>query len=294
MKRSEEIYQEAKKYVESNWNSGNKKLENIYGVSQSIADNYLPPLGPRPTFHDHPAWPGVLWLMGSPGAIALAGFISPTTLSFFLGFIIWSLLLWLINDLLKREAFAKNKKHRKWIRLEKDRCRISDEFQHVAQELHKNLLQEHEQKMASIRRAQELEESLKRPLPVINCTHQQAEYLAAQWMRFLGEGDAKVSQATRDGGFDVESSNFVVEVKHHATPVGPSPVRALAGVAGAKKKIGAFFSLRGYSKEAIKFGCEASVLLFSYDPENGTIKGMTPVSEIAALQGLPSVLQDRI
>jgi len=268
-------------------------MKDLYSASQAMADVYLPALGDRPRFHDHPAWPGVLWLMGFPAPLFIATFISPTGLSYFIAMLIWSLLLWLVNDLLKREAYEKNKKHRKWMKLQRDRHLISDEFERIAQQIHENLLQEREQELASRRRAKVLEDALKRPQPIIQCTHQQAEFLAAQWMRYLGEKDAKVSQATRDGGIDVESSNFVVEVKHHSVPIGPVPIRAVAGVAGAKKKIGAVFSRTGYSKEAIRFAQEANVLLFRYDPEAGTLKGLTDISVRAVQHGIPSVLRER-
>lgn len=291
MGQSKKILREAIKYVETTQVPNHAISRDLNCASQGVADAFLPALGPAPRFHDNPAWPGILWLMGFPAPLLVATLFSPTGLSYFTALLIWSLLLWLVNDLLKREAYEKNKKHRKWMKLNNERTLISDQFVRDVEQIQESQLRDYEQKLAIDRRVLELEEALKRPQPISECTHQQAEHLAAQWMRYLGETDAKVSQATRDGGIDVESSNFVVEVKHHAIAIGPVPVRALAGVAGAKKKIGAVFSRSGYSKEAIRFAQEANVLAFRYDPEAGTLKGITPLSAYAVQFGISSVLQ---
>lgn len=153
-------------------------------------------------------------------------------------------------------------------------------------------LRERERKALKEREAErERQDALRRPQPIIDCTYQEAKVLAARWMKYLGEPDAVVSQATRDGGADVVSSRFVAEVKHHSMPVGPVHVRAIVGVAYSKRKVPVFFSLNGYTREATAFGHEAGALLFEYDPVRGTLQGATALSRKAIREGLQSVLQ---
>ncbi|WP_454810601.1 hypothetical protein [Paenarthrobacter nitroguajacolicus] len=66
-----------------------------------------------------------------------------------------------------------------------------------------------------------------RPGPMLTCSPRQAEFLAKAWMEYLGATGCNVSQATRDGGIDVESDDFVGEVKHHAESVSPAIVRQI-------------------------------------------------------------------
>lgn len=292
MKQREEIRQRAEEFVRESWDSGDRRITGVLAASQLMADKYMPSLGPRPRFHDSSAWPWVVWLMFSPVAFAVPAFFGePTGLAYFIACVVWTVIFWAISSLLKSEAYSKNEAHRRWMEADKKRSAICEEFVRVAMQAHGIRLREHEHRELEEREAQELEDARQRPQPVEHCTHQQAEYLAALWMKHLGEIDAKVSQATRDGGIDVESAHFVVEVKHHAVAIGPYPVRALAGVAYSKKKVGAFFSRSGYSKDAMKFARDAGVLLFKYDAEAGTLNGMTPVSKHAVKHGLQAVLQ---
>lgn len=292
LKQQEEIRQTAEDFVRESWDSGDLKITGLYAASQLMADKYMPTLGPKPRFHETPAWPWAIWLMFGPVAIFVPAFFGePTGLTYFVSCVVWTVIFWAISGMHKSDAFNKNEAHRRWVQADKKRSAICEEFDRVAMQAHGIRLREHEQRELEEREAQELEDARRRPQPIEHCTHQQAEYLAALWMKHLGETDAKVSQATRDGGIDVESAHFVVEVKHHAAAIGPVPVRALAGVAYSKKKVGAFFSRSGYSKDAMKFALDAGVLLFKYDPEAGTLNGMTPVSTYAVKHGLQAVLQ---
>jgi hypothetical protein len=125
-----------------------------------------------------------------------------------------------------------------------------------------------------------------RPAPMGSCSARQAEFLAKAWMEYLGAEGCRVSQATRDGGVDVDSDHFVAEVKHHAEPVSPNIVRQIVGVAAIEGKIPLVFSLNGYSSAALEVGNRAGAALFKYNFEKGTLTGETPVAKLALTDGL--------
>ncbi|MHA7223073.1 restriction endonuclease [Arthrobacter sp. RHLT1-20] len=81
------------------------------------------------------------------------------------------------------------------------------------------------------------------PPRMASCTPREAEYVAAQWMRYLGATSCRVTQASRDGGMDIVSDTHVAEVKHHQSPVGVSFVRQIYGTATGASKRAMFFSL---------------------------------------------------
>lgn len=128
-----------------------------------------------------------------------------------------------------------------------------------------------------------------RPRPRASCTDREAEFLARDWMLYLGAGGSKVSSATRDGGMDVVSAQFVAEVKHHASPVPPSLVRQIFGVAAAERKRALFFSLSGYSTAAIEFATQTGIALFVYDYSRGTLSAKSPSATQALTNGLASL-----
>ncbi|MCI9872787.1 restriction endonuclease [Arthrobacter humicola] len=122
------------------------------------------------------------------------------------------------------------------------------------------------------------------------CSPRQAEFLAKAWMQYLGATGCKVSQATRDGGIDVDSEHFVGEVKHHAEPVSPGIVRQIVGVASIEGKIPLVFSLSGYSEAALDVGRRAGAALFTYSFEQGTLSALSPQGERALKLGLLSLI----
>ena len=128
-----------------------------------------------------------------------------------------------------------------------------------------------------------------RPAPMAACSHRQAEYLAKAWMQYLGATGCEVSQATRDGGVDVDSDHFVGEVKHHADPVSPGIVRQIVGVASIEGKIPVVFSLSGYSIAALEIGQRGGAALFTYNFEQGTLRAASPQGEKALKLGLLSL-----
>lgn len=130
-----------------------------------------------------------------------------------------------------------------------------------------------------------------RPAPMVSCNARQAEFLAKAWMEYLGAEGCRVSQATRDGGVDVDSDHFVAEVKHHAEPVSPNIVRQVVGVAAIEGKRPLVFSLNGYSSAALEVGNRAGAALFKYNFEDGTLTGATPVAELVLTAGLRALVR---
>lgn len=108
-------------------------------------------------------------------------------------------------------------------------------------------------------------------------------------MQYLGATGCRVSQATRDGGIDVDSEHFVEEVKHHTEPVSPGMVRQIVGVASIEGKIPVVFSLSGYSEAALEVGRRAGAALFTYNFEQGTLRAASPQGERALMLGLLSL-----
>lgn len=89
---------------------------------------------------------------------------------------------------------------------------------------------------------------------------QQAEYLCASALRQFGFDDARVTESGPDGGVDILGSTIAAQVKYTNRPVGRPLVQQLIGAAGGR--VTAFFSLAGFSAQAIECAGEASMALF--------------------------------
>ncbi len=95
---------------------------------------------------------------------------------------------------------------------------------------------------------------------------EEAEHACRDYLLFLGATGARVTRFSRDGGVDVESDLYVVQVKHQEGPVGVKVVREIAGVASLQDKTPIVFAKRSYTEEAKKFAEAGSILLFTYLP----------------------------
>ncbi|HET9731932.1 MAG TPA: restriction endonuclease [Acidimicrobiales bacterium] len=103
------------------------------------------------------------------------------------------------------------------------------------------------------------------PAPRLLRTTRDAEFVAAEWMRYYGFRDAEVTQATRDEGIDVVASQAVAQVKMQAIPVGRPQVQQLFGCAQAARASALFFALGGYTADAQQWADRVGVALFSFD-----------------------------
>lgn len=126
------------------------------------------------------------------------------------------------------------------------------------------------------------------PPRMASCTPREAEYVAAQWMRYLGATSCRVTQASRDGGMDIISDTHVAEVKHHQSPVGVNFVRQIYGAATGASKQAVFFSLSEFTRTAEEFADTNSIPLFRYDPQERTLTAKSRSALLALQHGLHS------
>jgi hypothetical protein len=110
-------------------------------------------------------------------------------------------------------------------------------------------------------------------------SHQGAERLCADWMKYLGASEVEVTQLTGDGGIDVVGASYIAQVKNYAGTVPINDVRALAGVMHTDRRKGLFFTSGNYSSGAIVFADQAGIALFVYSPEKGTLHGANASAE---------------
>ena len=109
-----------------------------------------------------------------------------------------------------------------------------------------------------------------RPAPLqFDVSPQEAEHYVEAWLRFLGVVDSEVTQYSQDGGIDIESSDFVVQVKHLSRAVSVQPIRELLGVASSKGKRAIFFSREGYTRDALRFAEDNQIIAFEYKTNTG-------------------------
>lgn len=129
-----------------------------------------------------------------------------------------------------------------------------------------------------------------RPTPTFDehVSPREAEELAAQWMRSLGVADAHVTRYIGDGGIDVESRQFIAQVKHHSTPVGAGAVRELSGVASVdpQRRRALFFSTAGYQPSAVEFADRTLVALFHMIPATGDLRARNDIAANLLQHGL--------
>lgn len=100
-----------------------------------------------------------------------------------------------------------------------------------------------------------------------------AEFLVAAWIRYLGDPDAVTTQATRDGGVDVESPRHIAQVKHWAGTVPVGPIRELVGVAAMDGRRPLFFTSGRFTRDAVAFADGSGMPLFIFNPYAGTLTG---------------------
>ena len=113
-----------------------------------------------------------------------------------------------------------------------------------------------------------------------------AEIVAAEWMRHLGFADARCTGAGADGGVDVRSLEAVAQVKAQLSPVGRPELQALYGVASSERRRPLFFSLMSYTAAALAWADEVGMALFRFD-HGGLVEAVNAAAEdlVAAAGG---------
>lgn len=111
-----------------------------------------------------------------------------------------------------------------------------------------------------------------------------AEAAAAEWMRDeLGIRDARVTSGGSDAGIDVASKTALAQVKMEGRPIGRPALQRLVGAAHGTQKELLFFSVSGFSPQAVAYGDQVGVKMFVLDPAGS----LTPVGH-GARAVLPS------
>ena len=113
-----------------------------------------------------------------------------------------------------------------------------------------------------------------------------AESLVAQWMRWLGVFDAEATKFVGDGGIDVESSQYIAQVKNFTGLVGIAAIRELAGVAAVDGRTGLFFTSGNYPPNADTWAEAAGIYLFQYDAKDAKLRASNSLARIALGEGL--------
>lgn len=118
-------------------------------------------------------------------------------------------------------------------------------------------------------------------------TWQDAEENAAEWMRYMGHADARVTSGGADGGIDVASQRAVAQVKREAVAAGSPLIQRFYGAADARGDFQhkLFFSGSGYSRAAYETAERLGIALFDYhldgwiEPANAVAKAILHTAE---------------
>ena len=92
-----------------------------------------------------------------------------------------------------------------------------------------------------------------------------AEAAAAHWLRKAGCRRVSLTGGSADGGIDVITAEWAVQVKHRTKRVGRPAVQQLVGAALTLERFPALFSTSGFSAPACVYADEHDVALFELD-----------------------------
>ena len=92
-----------------------------------------------------------------------------------------------------------------------------------------------------------------------------AETAAARWLRKAGCRRVSLTGGSADGGIDVITAEWAVQVKHTTKRVGRPAVQQLVGAALTLDRCPALFSTSGFSAPARVYAREHDVALFELD-----------------------------
>lgn len=92
-----------------------------------------------------------------------------------------------------------------------------------------------------------------------------AETAAARWLRKAGCRRVSLTGGSADGGIDVLTAEWAVQVKHTTKRVGRPAVQQLVGAALTLDRSSALFSTSGFSAPACAYALEHDVALFELD-----------------------------
>lgn len=130
---------------------------------------------------------------------------------------------------------------------------------------------------------------MKQPKRRLIRTARDAELVARDWMRFMGYADAWLTRKGKDMGIDVNSTKAIAQVKARTTPVGRPIVQQTFGVGQAESKQSLVFSMAGFTDEAIEWGDNVGMALFTFNRQN-EVKPLNRTAEslLRKAKGLPA------
>lgn len=113
-----------------------------------------------------------------------------------------------------------------------------------------------------------------------------AEEITADWLRFLGEKNIKITPISQDGGADVLTASYCCQVKNYEKkPVGVMEVRALLGAAVSSKLLPLLFTASKPTNEALIFSNENDIAIIQFDAANALLYGLTTQGHLLLKKG---------
>ncbi|MCD1287801.1 MULTISPECIES: restriction endonuclease [unclassified Brevibacterium] len=107
--------------------------------------------------------------------------------------------------------------------------------------------------------------SLRLPSPRLIKTPRDAEIYAAEVMEATGFTNVVPTGLGADGGIDVESTEAIAQVKLEGRRSSREQLQRLYGIAAHRDVLALFFSLGGYSAQAIQWAEETGMHLFEFE-----------------------------
>ena len=108
---------------------------------------------------------------------------------------------------------------------------------------------------------------------IFGVSSRRGEEYVAEWLKWMGFENVTVTPERRDGGFDISTDEYLVQVKTFSRDwVGVAPVRELYGVAQAESKLSMFWVRGILSDDAQTFANKVEMPVFQFSPEEGLIQ----------------------
>ena len=125
------------------------------------------------------------------------------------------------------------------------------------------------------------------PPPRLIKTARAAEEYAAQVMQALRFTRVHVTPVGPDGGVDVMADQGIAQVKMEGIATGRPAIQQLHGVASRMGVVALFFSLAGYTEQALAWAESVDMVCFEFEFD-GSIVARTETAELLLECGLPS------
>lgn len=149
-----------------------------------------------------------------------------------------------------------------------------------------------EEELEEIRTAMSAEEfqrlkSRVRPAPQpYGVSNYGAERIVADWLVYLGCRDVFLTQASQDGGIDVETANHVCQVKYYKNQgVSVQEVREIFGVASALGKVAMVFTSSDLTSAAYEFANQVGIIAVQFNVEDSFLVGLNYYGEQLLVEG---------